>query len=87
MSNIEHPNHYNRAGAMECIDEMVLAFGEEAVYHFCICNAWKYRYRSSEKNGEEDIKKSDWYMKKAEELKNVCVQSGRDNLFGCPDFY
>lgn len=87
MSNIEHPNHYNRAGAMECIDEMVLAFGEEAVYHFCICNAWKYRYRSSEKNGEEDIKKSDWYMKKAEELKNVCVQSGRDNLFGCPDCY
>lgn len=87
MSNIEHPNHYNRTGAMECIDEMVLAFGEEAVYHFCICNAWKYRYRSSEKNGEEDIKKSDWYMKKAEELKNVCVQSGRDNLFGCPDCY
>lgn len=87
MSNIEHPNHYNRAGAMECIDEMVLAFGEEAVYHFCICNAWKYRYRSSEKNGEEDIKKSDWYMKKAEELKNVCVQSGRDDLFGCPDCY
>lgn len=87
MSNIEHPNHYNRAGAMECIDEMVLAFGEEAVYHFCICNAWKYRYRSSEKNGEEDIKKSDWYMKKAEELKNVCVQSGRDNFFGCPDCY
>lgn len=87
MSNIEHPNHYNRAGAMECIDEMVLAFGEEAVYHFCICNAWKYRYRSSEKNGEEDIKKSDWYMKKAEELKNVCVQSGRDNLFGCPDCF
>lgn len=30
MSNIEHPNHYNRAGA--------------------------------EKNGEEDIKKSDWYV-------------------------
>ena len=87
MSNIEHPNHYNRAGAMECIDEMVLAFGEEAVYHFCICNAWKYRYRSSEKNGEEDIKKSDWYMKKAEELKNVCVQSGRDDLFGCPDCF
>lgn len=87
MSNIEHPNHYNRAGAMECIDEMVLAFGEKAVYHFCICNAWKYRYRSSEKNGEEDIKKSDWYMKKAEELKNVCVQSGRDDLFGCPDCF
>ena len=65
---VDHPKHYNRAGAMECIDEMVLAFGKEAVRNFCICNAWKYRYRSSDKNGQEDIEKSDWYMRKAEEL-------------------
>ena len=65
---VDHPKHYNRTGAMECIDEMVLAFGKEAVRNFCICNAWKYRYRSSDKNGQEDIEKSDWYMRKAEEL-------------------
>ena len=68
MSNVEHPKHYNRDGAIECIDEMIIAFGKEAVKHFCICNAWKYRYRSSAKNGEEDIQKSDWYMRKAKEL-------------------
>lgn len=66
---VDHPNHYNREGAMECIDEMVLIFGREAVMYFCLCNAWKYRYRATDKNGVEDLKKSDWYMAKYKELK------------------
>ena len=53
---------------MECIDEMILVFGKEAVKHFCLCNAWKYRYRAADKNGEEDLKKSDWYLSKYKEL-------------------
>jgi hypothetical protein len=65
---INHPNHYNRDGAMESIDEMVLVFGKEAVKNFCLCNVWKYRYRSADKNGIEDLKKSDWYMRKYKEL-------------------
>lgn len=65
---INHPNHYNREGAMESIDEMVLVFGKEVVKHFCLCNIWKYRYRAADKNGVEDIKKSDWYMQKYKEL-------------------
>ena len=65
---VHHPNHYNREGAMECIKEMELVFGREAVKHFCLCNAWKYRYRSSAKNGEEDIRKSDEYMRIYKEL-------------------
>lgn len=71
---VEHPSHYNREGAMECIDEMVLIFGREAVKSFCLCNAWKYRYRAADKNGEEDLKKSDWYIKKYKEINNgkVC---------------
>ena len=65
--NVNHPSHYTQGG-MECIDEMIILFGKEAVKHFCLCNAWKYRYRQSEKNGEEDLKKSDWYIKKYKEL-------------------
>ena len=65
---VNHPPHYCREGSMECIEEMELIFGKEAVKHFCLCNAWKYRYRSSAKNGEEDIKKSDWYIRKYKEL-------------------
>lgn len=68
--NVNHPAHYNRDGAMECIHEMVVIFGYEATINFCNLNAWKYRYRSSEKNGAEDMAKSDWYVKKAEELKS-----------------
>jgi hypothetical protein len=60
---IHHPNHYCREGGMESIEEMILVFGKEAVKHFCLCNIWKYRYRSTHKNGEEDIKKSDEYMR------------------------
>lgn len=65
---VNHPQHYCREGAMECIEEMITLFGKEVVKHFCLCNAWKYRYRSNAKNGEEDIKKSDWYIRKYKEL-------------------
>lgn len=65
---VNHPQHYCREGGMECIDEMITLFGKEVVKHFCLCNAWKYRYRSNAKNGEEDIRKSDWYIRKYKEL-------------------
>ena len=64
---VNHPNHYTNGG-MECIEEMILVFGKETVAHFCLCNAWKYRYRALYKNGEEDMKKSHWYMNKYRSL-------------------
>lgn len=71
---VNHPKHYCREGAMESIDEMLLVFGKEAVMNFCLLNAWKYRYRAADKNGVEDLRKSDWYMSKYEELKgDYCV--------------
>lgn len=71
---VNHPKHYCREGAMESIDEMLLVFGKEAVMNFCLLNAWKYRYRAADKNGAEDLRKSDWYMSKYEELKgDYCV--------------
>ena len=62
--------HYNHSG-IETIDEMVLVFGVEAVKHFCLCNVWKYRARAIYKNGEEDMKKADYYMKKYKELSDA----------------
>lgn len=64
---VNHPDHYNHGG-MECIDEMELIYGTEAVMHFCLCNMHKYRKRALFKNGKEDMKKSDWYMAKYKEL-------------------
>ena len=78
--NIEHPSHYNREGALECIDEMELVFGKEAVKHFCLLNAWKYRYRAADKNGIEDLKKSDWYLKKYREFEKTEVSSDKTTI-------
>lgn len=71
--SVNHPKHYCREGAMECIDEMVLIFGKEAVKNFCLLNSWKYRYRAADKNGEEDMKKSDFYIRKFKELNDGCI--------------
>ena len=65
---VNKPKHYNREGALQCIDEMILLFGVDVVKHFCLCNSWKYRYRAADKNGAEDLAKSDWYIKKYKEL-------------------
>lgn len=65
---VNHPSHYCQEGSMECIEEMIVIFGAQATRHFCLLNAWKYRKRALYKNGEEDMKKSDWYIKKYIEL-------------------
>lgn len=67
---VNNPPHYEREGAMECIDEMIMFFGIAEVMSFCKLNAWKYRYRAMDKNGQEDINKSDYYIKKYKELKD-----------------
>lgn len=66
---VNHPMHYTNR-KHECVDEMLTAFGKEAVIHFCICNAWKYRYRADSKGThDQDMEKADWYINKAMELK------------------
>ena len=66
-SNVDHPNHYNQGG-IECIDAMISAYGIETVKDFCKCNAFKYQWRFGNKNGEEDLKKAQWYQNKYMEL-------------------
>ena len=57
--NVNHPNHYS--GKHECI-ELIKAFLTHSEFiGFLKGNIFKYRFRSSRKNGEEDIKKSEWY--------------------------
>lgn len=70
---VNHPSHYCQDGGMECIDEMIAIFGKTAVKHFCLLNVWKYRKRAVFKNGAEDMKKADWYMKKYVELGGKAV--------------
>lgn len=63
---VDHPEYYQ--GKNECIDVMIAMFGVEAVKSFCRCNAYKCRFRADRKNGEEDIRKAEWYESKLIEL-------------------
>lgn len=73
---VNHPRHYHREKAIECIDEMELIYGPEAVMWFCLLNVHKYRYRAGLKNnGFQDFEKSDWYMNKYKELKEKAEQN------------
>ena len=65
--NVNHPKHYE-TGKFECIDVMVETQGVDAVKNFCLCNAFKYIYRTKRKNGLEDVKKAIWYLEKYVEL-------------------
>ena len=60
-----NPDHYKSETSLECIEAMEIVFGDEAVYNFCLCNAWKYIWRWKNKNGEEDLKKARWYLSRA----------------------
>lgn len=65
---VNHPKHYNIEGRKECIEEMIDVFGVEKVRVFCELNVYKYMYRHELKNGDEDLKKAEWYKKKCAEL-------------------
>ena len=67
--NVNHPKHYE-TGKYECIDVMVEAIGCDAVKGFCLCNAFKYIYRCTNKHETptEDVKKAVWYLNKFLEL-------------------
>ena len=64
---VTKPKHY-ASTSIECIDAMIETQGVEAVKAFCVCNAFKYLWRHNSKNGDEDVKKANWYLNKAAEL-------------------
>ena len=65
---VNHPPHYRREGAMESIDEIKLILTPQEYRGFLLGNILKYRYRAADKNGLEDLKKSDWYAQRLKEL-------------------
>ena len=67
---VDGPAHYH---GTECIENMRKLFGDEAVRWFCICNAYKYRFRDGSKPGvtaEQDEKKARWYEDYAVKMMN-----------------
>ena len=68
---INRPSHYFQEGRKECIEEMIDIYGVEAVKTFCQLNIYKYIYRHDLKNGDEDLKKAEWYENKCKELEEM----------------
>lgn len=64
---VNHPNHYNQ-GQFECIAVMKSIYGIEATMNFCLLCAFKYTWRTNDKDGIQDIDKAIWYLKKYKEL-------------------
>ena len=59
---VNHPKHYNQSG-IECIDAIKAATGDGFEVYLqgnILKYLWRYRY----KNGAEDLKKAEWYLRK-----------------------
>jgi hypothetical protein len=65
-----NPSHYKDSCSIECIDVMEIAFGNDAVFKYCIINAFKYMWRYKNKNGLEDVRNAQWYIWRAEGIRN-----------------
>lgn len=76
VETVNHPAHY-KTDKFECIDVMVDAIGLEDTTGFCLCNAFKYIYRCTKKNGSpiEDVKKAVWYLNKFLELEGEPIDA------------
>ena len=76
---VNHPSHYNQYD-IEVIDMIIKIWGPEAAALWCDITAFKYRMRMGTKPDnsiEQDIKKEQWYLNKAKEIRASIV---RENL-------
>lgn len=65
---VHEPSHYKQ-GTFEVIDEMLIVFGPQRTFDFCIMNSWKYRARAPYKEKmEQDMEKSHRYLEMAKQI-------------------
>lgn len=73
MTNPSHdpvtrPRHYT-SGAIECIEAMRSALGNDGFVAYCRGAALKYTWRAGLKeNAAEDLRKGAWYLVRAAEV-------------------
>lgn len=68
QNKVNHPAHYNQNDRLECIEQMVLLFGRQAVSDFCRCNIFKYQYRYVDTQNQTDLDKAEWYAQYLDKL-------------------
>lgn len=73
---VKQPPHYKN-GSFEVIDEMLIVFGPEKTFTFCVMNAWKYRARAPFKgNMEQDMDKANRYLEMAKQIADAYKDEG-----------
>lgn len=77
--NVNSPSHYTQAG-IECIDAITAAVsGKTGIEAVCVANVIKYLWRYELKNGVEDVKKAQWYLKRlVSELESKPTECNHD---------
>ena len=62
---VNHPEHYQTADGIECIDAIAAALTPEQFAGFCRGNALKYLWRAGKKgSANEDLDKAIWYLER-----------------------
>lgn len=77
MEYVNHPEHYQKAGRKECIEEMIDLYGRNVTAIFCLTNAYKYLYRAGQKENnseQQDIQKARWYFNYVNNHLASCVR-------------
>jgi hypothetical protein len=73
MEELKKAKHYNTYD-IETIDIMEKVFGVEKLIIWCTITAFKYRMRMGKKDSvNDDLFKENWYLEKAKELKESCI--------------
>ena len=72
---VNQPPHYNHA-RIECIEAIEAALTPDEFRGYCKGNMIKYTWREQYKNGDEDLKKSSWYMNRLLTYKERMANKG-----------
>lgn len=67
MDNVNNPSHYGQ-GKIECIEYIKDTLTQEELIGYYRGNVTKYLHRWRYKNGIEDLKKAQWYLRELTEL-------------------
>ena len=63
---VDHPDHYQSPGGLECIDAIHAALGHAGFIAHCRGTAMKYIWRCERKGrAAEDLRKAAWYLNAA----------------------
>lgn len=84
IDNVNQPSHY-KTGGIETIDYLKAKLTKDQFDGFLLGNVLKYTSRFQHKNGIEDLKKAEWYLKKLIAENELYEVQPEVNFYICVD--